>query len=255
MKKLILFSVLLLSTSIMYGQIPKTRTLEQLINKNEPYWEVIQSNLKNAKNKVEVLPKDTQRADSVLYDIQVTTRSPMGAVVYETGGIFINNGWIRILGSGSNKLPRTLISWNQGKSILNGRSDLPYLLIADDVMGGFYAINNGGISIDSESIRKVFYFSPDNLQWEPMDWQYSEFLQFCFYGDINKFYESMLWTGWEKEVMAINGDKGIQCLPPLWTMEGKDVSKVSRKTVPIEEIWGINIQIATQIDGKSPFEK
>ena len=57
-----------------------------------------------ARNKVEVLPRDRVKASEALYYTQVTTRSPMGAIVYETGGILIDNGWIRILGSGNKKL-------------------------------------------------------------------------------------------------------------------------------------------------------
>ena len=31
--------------------------------------------------------------------MQMPTSSPMGAVIYETGGILIHHGWLRILGS------------------------------------------------------------------------------------------------------------------------------------------------------------
>ena len=48
--------------------------------------------------------------------MQMPTSSPMGAVIYETGGILIHHGWLRILGSGSFKLPRGLMDWNFSKS-------------------------------------------------------------------------------------------------------------------------------------------
>ena len=41
-------------------------------------------------------------------------RSPLGAVVYETGGILVDGGWLRILGSGNARLTRTLPGWNAG---------------------------------------------------------------------------------------------------------------------------------------------
>jgi hypothetical protein len=41
----------------------------------------------------------------------------MGAIIYETGGLLVDNGWIRILGSGHKKLDRNLPEWNKGKSI------------------------------------------------------------------------------------------------------------------------------------------
>lgn len=50
---------------------------------------------------MEILPRDPAAAEAELVKTQVTTRSVMGAVVYETGGILIDRGWLRILGSGS----------------------------------------------------------------------------------------------------------------------------------------------------------
>ena len=37
----------------------------------------------------------------------------MGAVIFETGGILIDEGWLRILGSGHPRLPRSLPDWNK----------------------------------------------------------------------------------------------------------------------------------------------
>ncbi|RZK35185.1 MAG: DUF2625 family protein [Hymenobacter sp.] len=108
------------------------RSLNELINRQEPGWELVAGWIKQAKNKVQVLPKTPARADSALVATQVTTRSPMGAIVYETGGILVDGGWLRILGSGSPGLDRDLMGWNSGKQ-------QGFLLVADDVLGGFYA--------------------------------------------------------------------------------------------------------------------
>lgn len=48
--------------------------------------------------------------ETALLATQVTTRSPMGAVVYHTGGILVDHGWIRILGAGECKLMITIRS-------------------------------------------------------------------------------------------------------------------------------------------------
>jgi len=58
----------------------------------------------------------------------------MGAVVNETGVILVDNGWIRILGSGSEKLKRSLPKWNKGKSFSDFGQAMPFLLIADDAI-------------------------------------------------------------------------------------------------------------------------
>jgi hypothetical protein len=68
---------------------------------------------------------------------QVTTRSPMGAVVYETGGLLIDHGWIRVLGSGHPRLPQSLPDWNQGRTRRANEEILGFYLIADDVLGAF----------------------------------------------------------------------------------------------------------------------
>jgi hypothetical protein len=84
------------------------RSLDELINKTEPGWTLVKQWVDSAKNKIEILPVDTEKAKDALYKTQVTTRSPMGPIVYMTGGLIINNGWIRILGSGNSKLERSL---------------------------------------------------------------------------------------------------------------------------------------------------
>jgi hypothetical protein len=86
----------------------------------------------------------------------------MGAIVYTTGGILVDNRWIRILGSGGAKLPRSLPEWNEGKAPAEGEKPLFYL-IADDVIGGFFAINGGAFGKD---VGKVYYLTPDTLDWE-----------------------------------------------------------------------------------------
>jgi hypothetical protein len=222
--------------SIIYGQTSKLKPLEELINKQEPAWDFVKQWIKDAKNVVEVLPKDAVRADSALYQTQVTTRSPMGTIVYETGGILIDHGWIRILGSGCKRLNRSLMDWNKDKSYHKVGEQLSFLLIADDVLGGFFAVNAGGLA--KEGIGKVFYFAPDNLKWEQTEMSYSDFLTFCFSGDINKFYDGYRWTNWINEIDTLDGHLGISVYPFLWSKEGQaDINKNSRKPVPMQELW------------------
>ena len=115
MKQLLLtlpFACLVLFASAQYTMRP----VDELINKTDPAWPVLKKMIKSAKNKVEVLPVDTTQGKDALYKTQVTTHSIMGAIVYSTGGLLVDNGWIRILGSGSPALQRTLPDWNKGKA-------------------------------------------------------------------------------------------------------------------------------------------
>ena len=71
------------------------RALDELIDTNEPGWALIEEWLKEAKNDYEILPRDESRAQSELLGLQVTTRSPMGALVYSCGGIVVDGGALR----------------------------------------------------------------------------------------------------------------------------------------------------------------
>lgn len=238
MKNIILFHILLLGSISCIGQ-SKMKPLVQLINKKSDTWSQLKSQIKNASNHIQVLPRNIKNADSTLFQAQVTTNSPLGAIIYETGGILIDSGWIRILGSGNKKLHRTIISWNKGKSIFKQEEQPPFLLMADDVIGGLYAINGGGL--DSTGIGDVFYFAPDHLKWEDLKMSYSDFLQFCFSGDINKFYEGMRWKTWKKDMTLMNGDQMILFYPFLWSKEGTDdINTNTRSVVPIEEYWNLH---------------
>lgn len=238
--KILLFFILLIMTQITFGQKIDMRPLSTLINKEEPGWDLVKEWIKAAKNLVEVLPKDSTQASTTLYQTQVTTRSPMGAIIFETGGILVDHGWIRILGSGNERLSRSIIEWNKNKSFTEIGEAMPFLLIADDVLGGFFAINSGGLS--TKGIGKVFYFSPDVLEWEDTQMGYSDFLTFCFSGDLNKFYKGYRWTNWRNDIQEMDGNKGMSIFPFLWTKEGKqNIDKSSKKAVPLQELWDLYI--------------
>nr|WP_176427530.1 DUF2625 domain-containing protein [Flavobacterium sp. ov086] len=222
----------------------KMKNTEELIDKKDPAWTTVEDWIKTAKNKVEVLPVDAVKAKETLYKTQVTTRSTMGAVVFMTGGILVDNGWIRILGSGNSKFNRTLPDWNKGKSFKEFGETPPFLLIADDAIGGFYLLNGGGLGTD---LGKIYYFSPDNLEYEQLDITYSEFLGFCFNNDLDKFYEGNRWKDWREEVSKLKGDEVFNFYPFLWTAEGSDINKSARKIIPIEEQYSFNLDLRKQL--------
>lgn len=222
----------------------KMRPINELINTKEPGWILVKEWIDSAKNKVEILSCDTAKAKEALYQTQVTTRSPMGAIIYSTGGLMIDNGWIRILGSGNSKLNRTLPGWNKGKTFKEYGEQPGFLLIADDAIGGFFAINGRQFGSD---LGKIYYLSPDNLEWDALDLNYSDFLDFCFNGNLDKFYKGYRWENWEDEVSNLDGNKVYNFFPPLWSKEGKDFTKNSRKQIPIEEQYSFNLDMRKQL--------
>lgn len=236
MKHVFFIFLLVLSISSFGQQMPR-RALKELINTQEPAWPMVEEWIVTAKNHVEVLPKSSPRADSALYEVQVTTRSPMGAVVYETGGILVDHGWIRILGSGCDRMDRSLMKWNQGKSFVEMGEPTSFLLVADDVLGGFFAINAGGIA--AQNFGKIYYFAPDSREWEETGFGYTEFLNFCFTCDLELFYKGLRWENWEKDVAELNGNQGFSFYPFLGTEQAEDINTVSRAVVPMQELWSL----------------
>lgn len=220
-------------------------TLDELVNTEDPGWPVVKEWIDQATNKVEVLPCERIKAEEALVNAQVNTRSLMGAVIYETGGVLIDNGWIRILGAGSERMKRSLPGWNRGKTFSEYGQIPPYLLIADDAVGGLFAINGGFLGKDRGQIH---YFAPDTLQWESLDIGYSQFLMFCFGSNIDRFYSTLRWKGWEEDIKLLDPDYGYIFYPYLWAKEGKDMNTISRRVVPMQEIYDFNIEMKSTLD-------
>ena len=88
------------------------RSVEELINREEPAIQLVREWIAEATNQVDLLPCEKALGESTLLALQATTRSPMGAVAYETGGLLVDRGWLRILGAGCSRLPRGLADWN-----------------------------------------------------------------------------------------------------------------------------------------------
>lgn len=76
---------------------------------------------------------------------------------------------------------------------------------------------------------------------------YTEFLFFCFNGKLDKFHKSLRWKNWEKEVAALDGNEVFNFYPFLWTKEGKNIEKCSRKNIPISEQYQLNINMRKQL--------
>jgi hypothetical protein len=220
----------------------KMRALEELIDTKDPAWPEVQKWVAASKGRGVILSGDRAKGERTLYALQVTTHSTLGAIAFETGGVLVDHGWLRILGSGSAKLPESLASWNglAGDSI--GSS--PYLVVAYDVVGGLFALDGGRLV---GKPGKVAYFAPDSLAWEGTELGYSDWLQWALAGDLAKFYETMRWKGWEKEVAALSGDQGVSIWPPPWTREGQTASP-SRKAVPIRQLVDLEMETRRQLD-------
>lgn len=221
-----------------FGQA-KMRELKELINKDEDAIKLIMAWKNAAKNRIQILENDSLRSNEALFNTQVSTLSPMGAIVFHTGGILIDNGWIRIYGSGSEKLNRNLPNWNKGKTFQNFGDKPGYLIIADDAVGGFFLLNGGDLGND---LGKIYYLSPDNNEYEQLDLTYTEFINFCFSGNIDVLYRDLRWKNWEDDFKKLSANEAFIFYPYLWTKEGRDINKVEKNKASMEEIYTLRTQ-------------
>lgn len=236
MKIKALILILLLFNTYSFAQL---RDLKELINNDEDAIFLINEWKENANNEIIILDKDSIIAKEALYNTQVTTRSPMGAIIYHTGGILINKGWLRIYGSGHEKLNRNLPEWNKGKTFETYGDTPGHLIIADDAVGGFFLLNGGDLGSD---LGKIYYLSPDYLEPEPLELSYTDFILFCFNGDIDNFYKDLRWKDWENDFNTLSTNEAFIFYPYLWTTEGENINKVQKKKASIKEIYKFRTQ-------------
>lgn len=219
------------------------RELGELIDTAEPGIDLVREWLSQAENSYEVLPPSS-RCGECLHQTQVTTRSPMGAIVYETGGILVDNGWLRFLGSGHPRFSRDLPGWN--KSVQGDQ--LGCFLVADDVLGGFFAINGGALGSDS---GKLYYLPYDGLDWEPLEIGFSQLFCWSLSGKLAQFYGNDRWANWARDVANLGADQCFSFYPFLFTKEGS-VNGSHRGIVPVLEAFNVKMEFRRQLGTPQP---
>jgi hypothetical protein len=215
------------------------RTLAELIDEQEPGWPIVEGWLRDAKNPVEVLPVEPARAGQVLTCLQVTTRSPMGAIAYHSGGLVVD-GWLRILGGGGPRMHADLARWNGlgEEPIFGGIRGA--VIVALDLLGGVFALQG--------DTRQVSYFTPDSLTWQSLERGYSEFVHTMLHANLDQFFAGLRWDGWREQVKSLALDDGFSVYPFLWTREAKE-RPPSRRPAAMREIVGLAFEAAQKLGG------
>ncbi|MFJ2480749.1 DUF2625 domain-containing protein [Pseudomonas sp. NPDC087598] len=212
------------------------KNLQDLIDHHNPALPFIEEMLEDAALDFQLLPPSSKNAE-VLSGLQVSTRSTLGSMAYDSGGLIIDHGWLRVLGSGHPQLPRNLIDWNEGRGT-------GYLLVADDVVGGFFAINGGALGDD---MGAMYYWAPDTLRWEPLEIGYTDFLGWAVSERLAVFYDGLRWNGWKRDLATLQTDQCFSFFPFLWTREGS-VEASKRTMVGIGEQFKMNVELAGTLD-------
>lgn len=214
-----------------------TRSLEELIDREHHAWDEIIQLFADGTNTYAILPAEREAGEFTLSRLQVSTRSYLGAVAYEAGGIVIDHGWITLLGAGAPQVYGNLLSWN-GVHDQPAVTEIPGLMtVAYDAAGGFFALDTGRF----ESSGHVYYFAPDALEWESTELAYSGFVSWLATGDLQQFYETFRWNGWQQETAQLAADCVFSYYPPLWTKEGGGDSSY-KAPISIQEAWGIALE-------------
>jgi hypothetical protein len=193
----------------------------------DPAWPEIAAAVAAAPYPVVVFDADPLRADAELLRAQVTTRSWLGSVIHRTGGLVLDHGWLRVLGSGSEQ--HDLASLGEINERISGG-----LIVAQDVLGGQFAWTPG-----TNGKPAIHYLAPDTLRWEDTGRGYGDWLAAMIGGAMTGFYEELRWTGWPDEVGACRLDQAIDLVPPLWTREGKEAGSASRRPIPMSEAMSL----------------
>ncbi|MFV1966724.1 MAG: DUF2625 family protein [Pirellulaceae bacterium] len=211
------------------------RSLDELLDKDASVIRRIRQWTETADVECKMLPPSEENAN-ILLQIQKSTDTIVGALAYETGGVLVDNGWLRFLGSGHPQLLRNLANWNEGRS-------QGFCLVADDVTGGFFAINEGAWEGEAD---RMYYWAPDNLEWEPIGFGFEDFFQWCLTPYVADFYQNLRWSTWKQDIRELTGESCFSFCPFLWTQEGS-LRKSRRQAIPVEEAFDLKVAILKRL--------
>jgi len=205
------------------------RTLEELTGTSVSAIHAIRRWVDDADCDCTILPPSEDRARTLL-SLQIPTDHPLGAIAYETGGILIDHGWLRFLGCGHPTLARNVADW----SVQWGQG---LWLVADDVVGGFFAVNGGAFGEDTG----MHYWAPDSLQWEPIGFEFDFFFRWSLTPALGEFYQHLRWRNWVADIAgSLSPDCCFMFDPPLWSDEGT-VKSSRRDTLPATELYATKL--------------
>jgi len=203
-------------------------------NIDNSLWGELNKMFSDSNKNIKLNRGNTSNGQNALDVLKITSKSALGSILFNTSGITVDN-WIRVLGS-ENEENRGILSYNKINENGVASNIDKMLIVADDVVGGVFALNAGKFS---DGIGDVWYFAPDTLQWESLEMKYSEFVSWISMGNTDDFYSTLRWSKWKDDVSNVTFDEAILVYPFLWSNE-IEIEKADKKTVPVEELLNIN---------------
>lgn len=215
------------------------RSLDQLLDRDEPALPILKEWIDDpAGNGGKLFSPDETLASDTLVRLQVTTRSMLGTFAYETGGLSIAEGLVRLLGSGSKR------SISQAAIVSGCPLDGSYpdvLIIGDDVFGGLFALNGGRFG--PEQLGQVFHLAADDTVWVPLGVGHAEFIRWCLTDDLSTLYAPFAYL----DVFALRPlpafHETLSFYPFLWTKEAK-LRQPSLRIVSADESMKMRLEVS-----------
>ncbi|GAA3386965.1 DUF2625 domain-containing protein [Streptomyces roseoviridis] len=227
---------------------------------DDPAWPELKRAVRESSVRVRVLPGDIDEGRRCLLQMQVSARSMLGALVLNTGGLLVDDGWLRVFGGGSRtvsegRLP-SLAQVNRFPTDFDpGWLPATGLVVAHDVVGGVFALNGADPAAAGRpgAPGQMTYFAPDTLEWEAMETGHSGWVAWLLSGRLETFYDGLRWPGWREEAAALAFGQGLSVYPFLWSEEAHaDLAATSRRPVPMREVLGVAADFARQAGPSDP---
>ncbi len=159
------------------------------------------------------------------------------------GGIVADHRWFRLLGGVGSPVP-DLAAANSLATLHIDSGPPPSRVVGFDALGGRFAIDGGGLGVNP---GEVCYFGPDSLEWTGVGGGHTAFVTAVLAGDLTDAFASLRWPGWEAEIDSLPLDHGMSLYPPPFSLEGKDLAKVSRRPVPMKDLLAFYDATARQL--------
>jgi hypothetical protein len=235
------------------------RELDELTNVDDPAWPALEEVFAASVATLKVLPVVADEGRRGLLQLQITARSALGSLVLNCGGLLVDDGWVRVFGSGSDQhngaLP-SLAHINAFPEVFDPEwHPEAGLIVGHDVLGGVFALNSHDPAAAGRpgAPGQMMYFAPDTMEWEALEMGHSTWISWLLSGRLETFYEGLRWPGWQEDAAALTSAQGINMFPPLWSREGReDVTAASRRAVPMREVLGIAVDSARQLGWADP---
>lgn len=215
------------------------RGLAELLDLKEPALPLLRSWIDDPAGNGGTLlpPADPLRTDTLLH-LQVTTRSLLGTLAYETGGVSVADGLVRLLGSGAG---RSLLQTAEvaGCPLDGGYPDV--VVVGDDVLGGLFALNGGRFGADEGG--QVFHLAADDTVWVPLGVGYADFVSWCLTGGLDGLYEPFAALDAYAARPRPAFDATYAFYPFLWTQEVK-VGRPDVRVIGADESLRLRLELS-----------